>query len=108
MLHHQRPPTTRSYSRSGRNSSSAPIGSGVGMVASRAFEPKPTTPSKWTGSIVFAGGLSPILTYFIAGVVGRFLRRRLRPRPQGSALVVQKPEATPTDEPDSGQHRPSI
>src|SRR6516165_691822 len=50
VLHHQRPPTSRSYSSSGRNSSLATIGSETGSVVRRAFAPEPTTPSKWTGS----------------------------------------------------------
>ncbi len=45
--------------------------------------------------IVVAVGLSPILTYFIVVVVGRFLRRRLWPPPQGSSVVAHQPGETP-------------
>ena len=38
--------------------------------------------------IVFAIGLSPILTFWIASVLGRFLRRKLRSRAQRGAAVV--------------------
>jgi hypothetical protein len=76
--------------------------------ATRTMYAMDSLPSWARWIIVFAAGLSPILTYFIAGVVGRFLRRRLRPRPQGSSLVAHKPGATPKEEADSGPHRPSI
>jgi hypothetical protein len=49
-FHHQRPPTARSYSSRGRNSSLAPTVSEAGTVVSGAFDREPTTPSKWTGS----------------------------------------------------------
>jgi hypothetical protein len=38
--------------------------------------------------IVVAVGLSPILTYWLAGVLGRFLRPKLWPRAQRGASVV--------------------
>jgi hypothetical protein len=58
--------------------------------------------------IVFAVWLNPILTYFLAGVVGRFLRRRLRPPPSGLLSSCPPTGSDPKDQPDSGQDRPSI
>lgn len=38
--------------------------------------------------IIAAVGLSPILMYFIACILGRFLRRKLWPRRKDDALVI--------------------
>jgi hypothetical protein len=58
--------------------------------------------------IVVAAGLSSILSYYIAVVVGRFLCRRLWPSGQGSPVVARQPGTIPRDEADGGQHRPNI
>jgi hypothetical protein len=45
-------------------------------------------PPSWVRWIIIAAvGLSPILMYFIASVLGRFQRRRLWPPPKHDALV---------------------
>ena len=49
--------------------------------------------------IVAAVGLSPILTYWFAGVLGRFLRRKMRRRAQRVASVGTDP-SEPTDRPN--------
>jgi hypothetical protein len=76
--------------------------------ATETMDAMDSLPSWARWIIVVATGLSPILAYFIAVVVGRFLRRRLWPSRQGSSVVAHQPGATPKDEADSGQHRPSI
>ena len=47
----------------------------------------------WVRWIIVAGiGLSPILTFWIASVLGRFRRRKLWSRaPRGAADVVDRP-----------------
>lgn len=46
-------------------------------------------PLSWVRWIIIAAvGLSPILMYFIASILGRFPRRRLWPRPKDDALVI--------------------
>jgi hypothetical protein len=49
--------------------------------------------------IVAAVGLSPILTYWFAGVLGRFLRRKVRRRGQRDDAVGTDPSG-PTDRPN--------
>ena len=47
--------------------------------------------------IVFAVGLSPILTFWIASVLGRFRRRKLWSRAQSGASVATDREASPRE-----------
>src|SRR6516165_9805547 len=51
VLHHQRPPTSPSYSSSGRSSSGAAMVSETAAISTGALGLEPTTPSKCTGSI---------------------------------------------------------
>ena len=45
--------------------------------------------------IVAAVGLSPILAFWLAGVLGRFLRRKLWPRAQrGTSVVADRSGST--------------
>jgi hypothetical protein len=50
MLHHQRPPTSRSYSISGRSSSGSAVPA-AGASATKALDWKPDTPAKCRGSM---------------------------------------------------------
>lgn len=45
VVHHQCPPTKRSYSSSGRSNSGAPMASGSRMSSARGLAPEPTTPA---------------------------------------------------------------
>jgi hypothetical protein len=46
-------------------------------------------PPSWVRWIIIAAiGLSPILMYFLASMLGRFRRRKLWPRPKYDALVI--------------------
>ena len=47
--------------------------------------------------IVFAVGLSPILTFWIASVLGRFRRRKLWSRAQRGAADVADRQASPRE-----------
>ena len=58
MLHHQRPPTSRSYSASGRNSAGSGSGAMAGAGTTSAFARKPATPSKCAGSTARSAGRS--------------------------------------------------
>ncbi len=53
--------------------------------------------ARWIVVVVL--GLSPIFTYLIAGIVGRFLLRRRWPLPPGGgSIVVERPTSAPKDE----------
>src|SRR5882724_6970499 len=50
VVHHQRPPTSRSYSSSGRSSSGEAMVSAACASWADSGSPEPTTPAKWSGS----------------------------------------------------------